>query len=141
VLERDVEERAARLGQHVVAPVAELCVYVDPPAAAVGHPGSQPERPVDRHGPPIADEDPRRHGREAVPRREETARLVERGRHEAAVHDPGPGLVPLAEGHGSLVPLDPLLGRPGKVEAVGVVAAPPARRVVVGGDRGAHARP
>src|ERR671925_6558 len=67
VLERNVEERAARLGEDVCAPaVADLGVDVDPPAAAAGQPGGQRELVVDRHRAPVADEHARGDRGEAV---------------------------------------------------------------------------
>ena len=69
MLERDVEEGAVGLGQQLVA-VAQLGRDLDPPAALGDDPGRDPERPVDRGRPPVANGEPRRHGREAVPGRE-----------------------------------------------------------------------
>jgi hypothetical protein len=70
-----------------------------------------------------------------VPGGEEAARFVERSSDEAAVDDPGRGLVALAERERRLVALDPFLGRAREVDAVRVfLPAPPARRVVVRGD-------
>jgi hypothetical protein len=132
VLEGDVEESAAGLREDVAAlVVVELGVDVETPSAAPRQPRAEPERAVDRDGPAVADEDPRRHGREPVPRREEAARLVERGSNESAVDDPGAGLVARPEREDGLVALDALLAWMRQADAVGVVAATPAERVVV----------
>jgi hypothetical protein len=69
-----------------------------------------------------------------MPRREEATGLVERGADEASMRDPGRGLVALGEREGRLVPLDSLLVRPRKVDSVRIVAAAPARRIVMGWD-------
>jgi hypothetical protein len=130
VLEWHVEKRAAGLRQHVAAG-PQLAVDVDAPAAAVGHPGGDTERFVDEHRPPVADEHARSHGREAMPRREETAGFVERRADEPAVRDARAGLVVLAEGKRRLVPLDALLSREGQMDSLRVVAATPARLLVV----------
>jgi hypothetical protein len=135
VLERDMEKRTARLGENVAdLDVAELGVHVDPAAVAPRQPGGDRQLAADRHGPPVADEDSRRHGGEAVPGGEQAAGLVERGGDEPAVDDAGTGLVVPAEREGRLVALDPLLGRQRKVDALRVLAAAPAGRVVVGRD-------
>jgi hypothetical protein len=131
VLERDMKERSPSLGEDLVA-VPELTVDPDPPAAAVVDPGSHAKRAVDEHGPPVADEDSRRHGREAVPRGQQAGRLVEGGADEPAMRDPGRGLVPLREGEVGLVALDSLLGRKREVDAIRIVPAAPARRVMMG---------
>ena len=130
VVERDVQERTACLGEDLVA-VPQVGVDVDAPPAAVRHPGCQRELVVDEDRPPVADEDPRRHGREAVPRGEETAGLVESRGDQAAVDDPRPCLVVVAERDDRLVALDALVGRLREMEALRVVAAAPARRIVV----------
>jgi hypothetical protein len=142
MLERHVQERSARLGENVFAgAVAKLGVDVDATAVAACQPGRERELPVDRHGPPEADEDARRDGREAVPGGKEAARFVEGGRHEPAVHDAGPRLVARTEAEGRLVTLDPLLGGLGQAEAVGVVAAAPAEGVVMRGNAGFYLSP
>jgi hypothetical protein len=130
VLERHVEEGGARLGEHLVA-VPELAVDPYAPAAAVRDPGSDAQSALDEDGSPVADEDPRRHRREAMPRGEQAARLVEGGADEPAVGDAGRSLMPLREGEAGLVTLDSLLGRKRKVDAIRIVPAPPARRVVM----------
>jgi hypothetical protein len=130
VLERHVQEGAARLREDLALEV-EIAVDMDAPPAAFGHPRGDAEFAVDEHGLPVADEDPGGNGREAVPGGKEPARLVERGADEPAVDDPRPGLMPLAEGEGGLVALDPLIGRQRKVDSIRVVAAAPTRRVVV----------
>ena len=102
VLERDVQEGAARLCDHLAA-VAELGVDVDAAAAALGDARGQREGAVDEHRPPVADEDTRGHGGEPVPGREQAGGFVERRGDETAVDDPGPGLVTLAEGDDRLM--------------------------------------
>jgi hypothetical protein len=130
VLERHVEEGPARLGEDF--PIqTQVCVDVDSPPAAFRHPGGKRELAVDEHGPAIADEDARGHAREAVPRGEEPARLVQRRADEPAVDDPGRGLVALAERERRLVAVGSFLARQGEVDAVRVVAATPTRMVVV----------
>ena len=125
-----MQEGPAGLGEDF--PVeAQISVDVDAPAAAFRHPGGDRELAVDQYGPAIADEDARGHTREAVPRGEEPARLVQSSADESAVDDPGRGLVALAERKRRLVVVDALLGREGEVDAVRVVAATPTRRVVV----------
>jgi hypothetical protein len=130
VLERHVDEGRPGLGEHL-EPVAQLCIHVDAPATAVAHPGADLERPVDEHRPAIANEDACRHGGKAVPGSEQAAGLVERCADQPAVDDPGPGLVALPEGETRLVALDPLLGREREVDPLRIVAAPPARGIVV----------
>jgi hypothetical protein len=125
VLERDVEEGGARLGEYVL-PIPEFAVDPDPSPAAVGHPRGHRQELVDQDRPAVADEDPRRHGGEAVPGREEAAGLVERGADDPAVDDPRRGLVALREREGRLVALDSLRGWERKVDAIGIVPAPPA---------------
>jgi hypothetical protein len=133
VLQRDVEEGGAGLGQDLVA-VAERAVDADPAASAIGHPGRHRQCAVDEDGAPIADKDSRGHRRKPVPRREKPARLVEGGADEAAVDDPRRGLVPLGEREGGLVAVDSLLGGRGKVDPFRIIATAPARRIVMGRD-------
>jgi len=140
VLERDVEKGAACFGQDLRA-VAKLGLHVQAPAAAVGHPRGNGELPVDESRAAVADEDTNGHRREAVPGGEEAARLVEGGAHEAPVDDPRAGLMALPEGEGRLVALYPLLGRKRKVDALRVVSAAPALRVMVGRDPPLYRRP
>ena len=125
-----MQEGAAGLGQDF-ALVMQSAVDVDPPAAALRHPGGDLEVSVDEHGAPVTDEDPCGHGRETVPGGEKAAGLVQRGADEPSVDDSRPGLVSLAEGEGGLVALDAFLGRAGKVDPLRVVAAPPTHRIVV----------
>jgi hypothetical protein len=135
VLERDMEKRTARLGEDVPdLGVAELGIHVDPAAVASRQPGGDGELAADRHGPPVAEEDPRRHRGEAVPGGEQAAGLVEGGGDEPAVDDAGARLVLRPEREGRLVPLDPLLGRAREMDAFRVLAAAPAGRVVMGRD-------
>ena len=130
MLERHVQEGAAGFGEDL-AVQAEVAVDVDAPPAALGHPRSDRELAVDQHGSAVADEDPGGHGREAVPRGEESARFVQRSADEASMDDARRGLVTLAEGEPCVVPLDPFSRRAGEMDAVRVVATAPTRRVVV----------
>ena len=130
MLERHVEEGSTCFGEDLRV-VAELCVHVQTPAAALGHPGGNRELTIDEDRTAVADEDAGGHGRKAVPGGEEAARLVEGGADEAAVDDSRPGLVTLAEGEGGLVAVDSLLGGKWKVDTLRVVSAAPARRVMV----------
>ncbi len=134
VLERHVQERRARLGERLGA-VDEIGADADPPSARALDLGPQQELRVDRHRPAVAHEDARRHRGEAVPGREDPAGLVQRGRDDAAVHDPGPALVVLGEPDGRDVRGDALLVGKREVEAERVLAAPEAGRVVVRRDR------
>ena len=131
VLERHVQEGAARLCDHLVLE-AEITVDVNAPTAALGDPGCDLEVAVDEHGPAIADEDARGHTGEAVPGGEKAARLVQRGTDEPAMDDPRCGLMALAEGEGRFVALDSFSRRAGEVDAVRVpLPATPARGVMV----------
>ena len=131
VLERHVQEGAARLGEDIPLE-AEPAVDMDAPAAAFRHPGRDLQRAVDQDRAPVADEDSRGHAREAVPGRQEPAGLVESSADEPAVHDSGPGLMTRAEGEGRFVAVDPLLRRPREVDAVRVLLpATPACGVMV----------
>jgi hypothetical protein len=131
VLEWDVQEGAARFGEDL-ALAPKLPVDVDAALAALGHPGRDVERPVDQHGTPVADEDPRGHRRKPVPCRKEAACLVERRADEPAVDDSRAGLVRFPEGKRRLVALDPLFRRPGEMDAVRVLLpATPAGGVMV----------
>ena len=90
----------------------------------------------------IADEDPRRHGREAIPGGEESAGLVEEGGDEPTVDDPRPALVSLLEVDVGLVELPALDLRRRQPEPEGRLPAAPAGRVVVRRDvERAHRRP
>jgi len=110
VFERDVQERAARLGQDLVA-LAQVAVDVDATTARARHACGDEQLAVDVHGAPVAHEDACGHRWEAMPGRDEPARLVERGGDEPAVHEPRPTLVALVEGEPRLVRGDPLLDR------------------------------
>ena len=132
VLERNVEESTTGLGEHVPAfGVAELGINVDAPAMATGEPGRDDELAADRHGSAVAHEDPRRHRREAVPGGKEPAGFVQGRGDEAAVDDARAGLVVRAEREGSLVALDPLLRGKREADALRVVSAAPAGRIVM----------
>jgi hypothetical protein len=130
VLERDVEEGSAGLGEELSA-VVELPLHVDAPPAAVRDSGRDGQVAVDERRLPVADEHPSRHCREAVPGGEQPARFVERRSDEPSVDNPGAGLVPFGEGKGRLVALQPLLCGQRQVDAVGIGTATPARGVMV----------
>ena len=125
-----MQEGAASFGEDL-STQSEVAVDVDAAPAALGHPRGDRKLAVDEHGLAVADEDSGSHGREAVPRGEEAARLVQGGANNASVDDPRRSLVTLAEGKRRLVAVDALVGREGEVDAVRVVAATPTRRVVV----------
>ena len=125
-----MQEGAASLGEDL--PVeSEVAVDVDAATAALRDPRGDRKLAVDEHGPAVADEDPGGHGREAVPRGEEAARLVQCGTDKASVDDPRRSLVALAEGKRRLVAVDALCRGGREVDAVWVVATAPTRRVVV----------
>ena len=117
-----------------IAPV----VWMRRPRAS-SMPGAQQKLGVDRHRTAEAHEHARGHGRERVPGREQPARFVERRRDEPAVHEPRAALVSLVEREVGLVLGQPLGGGRRQPQAGGVVAAAPARRVMVRGDL-LHAR-
>jgi hypothetical protein len=130
VLERYVEKRAPRFGQHLGV-AQQPAVYMDSPSAHVCHPRAHDELVVDGHGLPVADEDPGGDGREAVPGGQEPARLVERSGDESSVGQPGPRLVALVEVEASLVALGALFRRWRQVDSGGIVSAAPALGIVV----------
>jgi hypothetical protein len=130
VLERNVQECAAGFRECLVA-VEQLSVDVCPPAARVHDPGPDEQIAVDGDGTSVADEDAGRDRGEAVPRREQAARLVERRGDEAAVDEPRACLVTLVEAESRLVALGALLRRLRQVDTGRIVAAAPAARVVV----------
>jgi len=140
VLEWHVQEGCAGLGQRL-ALVLQPAAHADPPPAGPLDLRPHEERPVDRHGPAVADEDPRGDGGEAVPRRKQAARLVEERRDETTVSDPGPTLVALVEDEACLVALVPLARRRREPQADRIVAAAEAGRVVMGRDASAQRRP
>ena len=129
-----MQERRAALGEALGA-VGDRRVDVQPPAARLLEPRADQELGVDRHGLAVADEDPRRHRRERVPGRQQADRLVERAGDEPAVRDPGTALVALVEREVRLVLGQALRGRQRQAQAGRVVAAPPARGVMVRRDR------
>jgi len=130
VLQRDVEHRGPRLGERLVA-VGDCRTHSDPPAACLLDARSHEQLGIDRDRAAVADEDASRHRRERVPGGEEPARLVERGRDDAAVRDAGTALVALVEGEERLVLRETCFGRLRQPQTDRVVAAAPARRVVV----------
>jgi hypothetical protein len=125
-----MEERGSRLGQDLVA-VKKLPIYVRAPAPGVGNPAAHAEVAVDLDRPAVADEDPRGHGREAMPGGEEATSFVKRGRDEASMDEPRGRLVALVEAEAGLVPLGALRGRVRKVDPRRVIAAAPAGWVVM----------
>src|SRR5215203_5832085 len=131
VLERDVEERGARLREHLAARGANLAVDVQAPAAGALQPRCDRQLRVDRHGLPVAHEDPGGDRGEAIPGREQATGLVERGADEPAVRDPRSALVPLVERERGLVGVGALLRRRGQPDPVPAVAATPAGAIVV----------
>lgn len=130
MLEGNVEERRPGLREDLV-PISELAVHVHPAPAAVGDPGGDAQAAVDQDGAPVADENPRRDGRESVPGGEQAASLVQRGADQASMDDPRSRLVVLGKGEGRLIALDSLLRRKRKVDPMRIVATTPACRVVV----------
>ena len=130
VLERDVDEGEPRLREQL-AGVPELATYVYAPPSLFLDEGAHGERMVDGHGPAVAQEDPPRDDREAVPGRHEPAGLVDERGDEAAVRETGPALMALVKGEGRLVAVRALRVGMGKVEADRIVAAPEAGRVVL----------
>jgi hypothetical protein len=138
VLERDVQEGGSRLREDLVG-MAQVAVDVYAAAVPAGDVRGELEIPVDRHGPAIAHEDAGRHGREAVPRREQTACLVERGGDQPAVRDAGPTLMTVVEAEARAIGGAALDGRGWKPDSARVRSATPARGVVV--RRDAQRRP
>src|SRR5438067_9063382 len=96
VLERDMDERPPGVGKDVV-PVDELAGDVDPAAALVLDLGTDYQLGVDRDRAAKVDEEPAGDSREAEPRGEQAASLVERGGDESAVDEPRRSLVALVE--------------------------------------------
>src|SRR5205809_2170307 len=130
VLERDMDERQAGLGQQLVR-VPELAAHEDSAASFVLDPRSHRERPVDRDRPPVAEEHASGDGREAVTGRDEPARLVDQRGDHAAVCEPRPALVALVEGEGRFVAVCSLDLGVWEAKSDRVVATPKTGRVVV----------
>ncbi len=130
-----MEEGGACFGEDVTA-VCQLTVDVQPPPALAHESRTHEELRVDRHGLPVAHEDPRGHGGEAVPGRNEAACLVDRGGDKPAVHEPGRSLMPLVEGEPGLVLGQSFGRRLQQADPVWGAAAAPARRIVVRRDYG-----
>src|SRR5262249_6154320 len=84
VLQRNVEEGPARLSEGLVA-VDDLPGDVNSPSALVLDMGADQQLGVDRHGPAKVHEQPRGDRREAVPRGEQPAGLVQSRSDETAV--------------------------------------------------------
>jgi hypothetical protein len=130
VIEWDVNEREPGLGQQL-ARLPELSADVHSATLLVFDPRAHRERRVDWDRPPVAEEYPAGDRREAVPGRDEPARLVDERRDHSAVGQARPALVALVEGEGRLVPVAALRLGLRKPEADRVVAAPEAGRVVM----------
>lgn len=130
MLERDVGPGSLRRGEQLVG-VAELRADVEAPAAVLDELRTDGELAVDVDRAPEPNRKLRGHRREAEPGRKEARRLVERRPDEPAVDEPGSGLVVLREREACLVRLDADLGGVRKVDPRRVVAAAPARGVVV----------
>jgi hypothetical protein len=130
VLERHVHERDPRFGEQLVG-VPELASHVHAAPLFLLDERAAQQRPVDRHGPAVAQKDPPGDDREAVPRREQAADLVQESGDHPAVRETRPALVPLVERERRLVAVGALLLGMWQVEADRVVAAPEAGRVVV----------
>ena len=128
-----MQKCSACFGEDVVA-VSQVSVDVQPPSAFSDEARTDEELCVDRHRMPVAHEDPGGHGGEAVPGRQQPARLVERGRDHPAVCEPGPALVPLVEAEVGLILAEPLLTRQRELDSEWIVAAAPTRGIVVGRD-------
>jgi hypothetical protein len=133
VLERDVNERHPGLGERLVG-VADLAAHVDAPALRLLDAGANDQRAVDRHRPPIVEKHAAGDRREAVPGRDQAARLVEQGGDEAAVDEARRALVALVERESRLVAVGALPVGLRQVEADRVVTAAEAGRLVVGRD-------
>src|SRR4051794_18354355 len=86
VLEGDVDERRARVGEDV-APVDELAGDVDSAASLVVDVRADQQLGVDLNRPAVVNEEAAGDGRKAVPGGKEAASLVERGRDEPAVDE------------------------------------------------------
>jgi hypothetical protein len=102
VLERHVDERAVRLCENVV-PGLQPSVDVEVPAALISYLRSDVERPVDLDGLDEPDGEPGSDGGKAIPRGQQAACFVERGRDEPSMNEPGRRLVLRAEGARCLV--------------------------------------
>ena len=121
-------------GREQLSAVVELAGDLEPAPPACQDPGSQAELAVDRDRLPVADRDPRRHGREAMPGREQPAGLVEGRADDPAVDEPRAALVLEPKGDRRLVPLGADRGRQREPQAVGMNAAPEAGGIVRGRD-------
>ena len=130
MLERNVHECDPRFGEQLVG-VPELSPHVYAATLFFLDERAAQQRPVDWHGPAVAQKDAPGDDREAVPRCEQAADLVEEGGDHPAVRESGPALVSLVERERRLVPVGTLKFRLRQVEADRVVAAPEAGRVVV----------
>ena len=119
--------------------VPELSPHVEAAPAILDEFGANRQLPVDVDGALKADRELRRYRGEAVPGGEQTGGFVERSADEATVDEPRAGLVVLAEREGRAVRGRADLGRLRKVDPGWVVAAAPARGVVV--RRDAYRRP
>jgi hypothetical protein len=134
VLERHVDERRARLSEDDRA-VDNLGRDFDPALSLARQPCANEELGIDRDGFSELHGEIGGHRREAVPRREQPAGLVQGRGDEAAVDEPRTGLVPVGELEVRLVLGQPLLLRLCEVDSIRVVAAAPAGRIVMRRDR------
>jgi hypothetical protein len=96
VLERDVGPGPLSGRQHLL-PVQQVGLDVDSPAVVRYELGADRQLAVDVRRSPIADGQLRGHRRKAVPGREQAGGFVECCGDEAAVDEPRPRLVLLAE--------------------------------------------
>jgi hypothetical protein len=107
VLQRDVDERAVRGGEQLIA-VVQLAGDLDPAAGVVLEPGRNGQRPVDVYGPAVADRESGGNRGKPIPGRKQPAGLVERRRYEAAVRKARPSLMFVTERERRLVVRQPL---------------------------------
>jgi hypothetical protein len=102
VLQRHVDERALGVGEELAA-VPQLAPDLEPSSALVPELCRDNESAVDVDGLEEPDREARGDRRKAVPRCEQSARLVERRADQPAVDEPRRGLMLLAEGEGCVV--------------------------------------
>jgi hypothetical protein len=130
MLERDVYECDPRFGEQLLG-VPELSPDVHAATLFLLDERAAQQRPVDGHGSAIAEKNPSGDDREAVPRCEQAADLVEERGDHSSVREAGAALVPLVERERRLVAVRTLALGLRQVEADRVFAAPEAGRVVV----------
>src|SRR4051812_48563380 len=141
VAERNLEEPALALRQDLLAALHGAGEVALLPRRA-RQPRAQPQLLARRHGTPVAHQEARRHGREGHVLGQDAHRLVQRGRHDPAVHDPRRALMALAEADRRVVGLA-LHRVPREVQAERVVrpAAEAPGVVLRPHGRGAHRTP